>query len=56
MYNAYQHFKRNTKPSLAYPEPDDSYLFEADERNHESYYDYSADWDECEAVEASFEE
>lgn len=54
MYNQYSYFKPRTTPSLTYPDPDDSYLFEADEQNHRSYYDYAADWDECEGVERDF--
>ena len=54
MYNVNQHFKRSARPSLAYPEPDDGYLYEAEERNHSSFYDYNADWDECDAVERDF--
>ena len=42
---------------LSYPPVDDDYLeYEAEERNHNGYYDYSADWDECEAVEAYYGE
>ena len=42
---------------LSHPPVDDDYLvYEDMERHHNSSYDYSADWDECEAVERDFGE